>query len=313
MPERPFHVGDREAQRRAGLEAPPAGAGIRDFMPDQHRLFFAQLPFVVAATLDEGGAPAATVLTGQPGFLTSPAPRTLAVAARSGDPAGGRMTPGAPIGLLGIELPTRRRNRLNGRIATGDETGFHVEVAQSFGNCPQHIHPRAVALVEPGETCAREFEGLDAEARATISQADTFFVATSSGEGIENGGVDVSHRGGWAGFVAMDGSALTIPDFRGNRYFNTLGNLLLEPRAALLFLDLDTGVLTQLQGRAEVLWDRDEAHGGGPAAERSWRFTAERGWRRRIGLRRVAAHSAVQPPSTESAAPVVDAPMSETR
>ena len=42
--------------------------------------------------------------------------------------------------------------------------------------------------------------------------------------------MDISHRGGRPGFVRVDGDVLTIPDFRGNRYFNTLSNLLLEQR-----------------------------------------------------------------------------------
>jgi uncharacterized protein len=73
---------------------------------------------------------------------------------------------------------------------------------------------------------------------------------------------------------------LTIPDFHGNRYFNTLGNLTVEPRASLLFIDFESGDLLQLQGTAHVEWD------GGAArqitgAERLWRFHVVRGWRRR--------------------------------
>lgn len=285
MPARPFHAGEREAQRRAGLEALPAGAGIRDFIPEQHRAFFAQLPFLVAATVDAEGWPTATLLTGRPGFVASPDPHTLQIAARADDPAGERLTAAAAVGLLGIELETRRRNRANGVIEAAEDGRLTVRVAQSFGNCPQYIQARETALAEPSAPGLQRFEGLDAQAEATIAAADTFFVATASGAGVENGGIDVSHRGGWSGFIAVDGPRLTVPDFRGNRYFNTLGNLLLEPRAALLFVDFESGLLTQLQGRGEVLWDADAEHGGARGAERSWRFTVERGWRRRSGLR----------------------------
>jgi predicted pyridoxine 5'-phosphate oxidase superfamily flavin-nucleotide-binding protein len=285
MGERPFHFGERQAQLRAGLEVLPGGGGIREFMPDQHRTFFAQLPFLAVATLEADGAPAASLLAGPPGFVRSPDAWTLEIQATTGDPAGERLAAGAAIGLLGIELATRRRNRANGRIHGRSPDGFTVEVEQSFGNCPQHIHPREVQLVEAPVGAVEPFAGLDAAARAAVGAADTFFVATSSGAGVANGGVDISHRGGSPGFVRIDGAVLTIPDFRGNRYFNTLGNLLLEPRAALLFVDFDTGVLTQLQGRAEILWDLNEARGGAAGAERSWRFTVERGWRRPSGLR----------------------------
>lgn len=301
----PWHLGERKAQALSGLDRFPNGAGIRDFMPDQHRVFFAQLPFVVAGTLDAAGASMATLLVGGEGFVASPDPWTLAIAARAADPAGERMGKGAPVGLLGIELPTRRRNRANGEVAYAGPEGLIVRVLQSFGNCPQYIHPR---VVEPDPQASRgveTFEALDAAARAQIARADTFFVASASGAGVENGGVDVSHRGGPAGFVRVEGDVLTIPDYRGNRYFNTLGNLVLEPRAALLFVDFETGVMTQLQGRAEVLWDDQSLEG----AERVWRFRAERGFRRASGLRQVA----VQPPSTENVAPVAEAPTSETR
>jgi hypothetical protein len=68
-------------------------------------------------------------------------------------------------------------------------------------------------------------------------QADTIFVASRSRTEIRvSDGVDISHRGGRPGFVLVDGDTLT-PDFPGNRYLNTLGNLLSEPRGSLIFAD----------------------------------------------------------------------------
>jgi len=73
---------------------------------------------------------------------------------------------------------------------------------------------------------------------------------------------------------------LTIPDFGGNRYFNTLGNLIAEPRASLLFVEFETGNLLQLQGVAHVEWD-GAAAAEFAGAERLWRFEVTRGWRRK--------------------------------
>ena len=70
--------------------------------------------------------------------------------------------------------------------------------------------------------------------------------------------VDVSHRGGKPGFVRIDGDVLTIPDFAGNLHFNTLGNLLVNPRAGLLFIDFATGDLLQLSGTTGLVLDGDE-------------------------------------------------------
>ena len=55
-----FHAGERAVQERVGVAARMAEFGprvIRDFMPDQHREFFAQLPFVIAGTKDAAGQP----------------------------------------------------------------------------------------------------------------------------------------------------------------------------------------------------------------------------------------------------------------
>lgn len=280
MDQDPFHPAEREAQRRAGLESLPTGAGIRDFMPDQHRAFFEGLTYVFVGAAEADGWPAATLLAGPRGFIASPDPRTLRLDVRLDpeDPVQALLTPGAPVGLLGLDLSNRRRNRANGRVAAIEE-GILVQVDQSFGNCPQYIQTRSVEALDRTPGPLERFAGLDADARAAVVVADTFFVA-SFAQG-ENGGVDISHRGGRPGFVRLDGDVLTIPDFRGNRFFNTLGNLLAQPRAALLFPDFATGDLTQLQGRAEVLWDQDPQIEG---AERLWRFTVERGWRRRAAI-----------------------------
>jgi predicted pyridoxine 5'-phosphate oxidase superfamily flavin-nucleotide-binding protein len=301
----PFHAGERRAQALAGVEAAGGGRGIRTFMPDQHRLFFAQLPFAVVATVDAAGAPVATLLAGGEGFIASPNPNCLAIAARSDDPSGAELLKGRPFAQLGIEPHTRRRNRAHGAIAWSGDEGLIVGVEQSFGNCPQYIHERRLELVPPGAAGFERFTGLPPHAAAQVSAADTFFVATASGPGVPGGGVDISHRGGPPGFVRVEGGALLIPEYRGTRYFTPLGNLLLTPRAALLFVDFEAGRLLQLQGSAEVFWDRTDL----PGAERVWRFEVERGWRGSSPIRQAA----VQPPSTESAAPVVDAPMSETR
>ena len=287
MDTNPFHSGERDAQARAGVEV--RGAPIRDWMPDQHRLFFARLPVLFAAVPNEKGWPVATALAGAPGFVSSPDPRTLRVAALPGhgDPAAAGLREGRPVGLLGIDLGTRRRNRANGTVTTVDKGGFAVAVRQSFGNCPQYIQAREAgeAPAHAGSAVPERLAGLDAEARVLIAGADTFFVASGSGgRGGEAGGLDLSHRGGRPGFVRVDGGdVLTVPDFRGNRYFNTLGNLLLDPRAGLLFVDWEHGDLLQLQGCAEIVWDGEEGRRFA-GAERLWRVQVTAAWRRRAAL-----------------------------
>lgn len=286
----PWHEGERRLQQHAGVAARMAQIGpkvIRGHMPDQHREFFAQLPFLVAGAVDGNGYPWAGILEGEPGFATSPDPHTLRVAAMpdADDPLRQGLGPGKAVGLLGIELHTRRRNRMNGRIAAWDGKRFDVTVAQSFGNCPQYIQSRDFYFSRaPSMRFAAalpERNGLDAAARALISASDTFFVASYVGRDDAEGGpaVDVSHRGGKPGFVRVEGDVLTIPDFSGNRFFNTLGNLVANPVAGLLFIDFERGDVLQLCGRAEVVLD-DPAIAAFEGAERLWRVHVRRAVRR---------------------------------
>lgn len=273
-----FHAGERAAQARAG--AAPRAAAIRDCMLDQHRQFFAALPFVVAATIDKDGWPIATILTGLPGFTSSPDARTLRIAALPDrdDPAGQWLKPGAPIGLLGIDLATRRRNRANGVIADSG-CGLVIAVSESLGNCPQYIHIRDIETTRAIPQAPELMDRLDPSGRQAITAADTLFVATSGGAA----GLDVSHRGGKPGFVLVDQDTLTILDFAGNRYFNTLGNMMLDPHAALFFPDFSRGDLLQVQGRTEIVWEIPETERLA-GAERLWRLNVTRVWRRRGAL-----------------------------
>lgn len=264
-----FHAGERAVQSRVGVADRMAELGphvIRGAMPEQHRAFFAQLPLVLVGTVDAQGQPWASVLTGTPGFMVSPDPRTLVVRSTpfAGDPLAQTLVAGAAVGLLGIEPHTRRRNRLNGVLQDVNEQGFCVAVRQSFGNCPKYIQARKPTLQAGSTPPAGVFDAptLDAAARRTVAASDTLFIATDAGVSHHRDashGVDVSHRGGKPGFVRVDGDdTLTMPDFAGNSFFNTLGNVAVNPRAGLLFIDFSSGDLLYVAVAAEIVWEGRE-------------------------------------------------------
>src|SRR5450830_1466010 len=231
-----FHDGEQALQHHVSPELrermAEAGARVlRDHMPEQHQLFFAQQPFVVTGTLAEDGQPWASLRAGGAGFMQVPDPRHLRLTRQGsglpGDPTADHWRSGRPVGLLGIEPATRRRNRLNGRIVTQDDDGALIEVAQSFGNCPKYIvarellpHPAGTAGLVAPQQIERHCT-LSPEARALVDHA----------------------------------GQLSVPDFSGNHYFNTLGNLLLEPRAGLLFIDFERGDLLYVLAHAQLLTD----------------------------------------------------------
>ncbi|MFL5423586.1 MAG: pyridoxamine 5'-phosphate oxidase family protein [Myxococcales bacterium] len=281
----PFHPGEREAQARAGGGA--QGGGIRDFLTEQHRAFFRMLPFVAIASLERGW-PSATLLDGEPGFVSAPDPYTLRIstALDPDDPAHRPLAADRPAGVLGIDFATRRRNRANGVLSASGPDGLVLDVRQSFGNCPKYIDLRQIRRAPAaGRPAIEPLRSLGAPERKAISGADVFFVASAAHVEEAEGGVDISHRGGHQGFVRVDGDVLTVPDFTGNRYFNTLGNLLANPRAALVFVDFERGDLLHLRGTTEIVWNgADVAAIRG--AERLWRFRVEDGfWKRGVALR----------------------------
>jgi predicted pyridoxine 5'-phosphate oxidase superfamily flavin-nucleotide-binding protein len=266
----PFHDGEQMAQTKVGVRDQIERRGravIRSFMPDQHREFFASQPFLVASSADREGQPWASMLFGAPGFMTSDEPDLLKVEAwpASDDPLLYGLHNGASVGGLGIELPSRRRNRVNGRIEEcRNGIGFTLRVQQSFGNCHKYIQARAPQpKLNPDPRRATQSNvHLVKTDIDLIAAADTFFIASRSASLADSkpNGLDVSHRGGLPGFVqVVSDHELCFPDYKGNLLFNTLGNLLADPRAGLLFVDFRDGTILQLSGRARVVWDVPEA------------------------------------------------------
>ena len=268
-----FHAGEIAAQRRAGAGdmASRVAGFIRDYMPEQHRDFHTSLPFLVISAADEQARPWVTILEGREGFVTSPDTRTLALATQMApaDPLASAINAGTDIGMLGIELATRRRNRLSGFIHP-DGDGLAIDIRQTFGNCPQYIREREWHRVA-GQTPSEPITGdrLSSDQIAQIQAADTMFIGTGqqTNAGEPSSGYDASHRGGEAGFVEIvDDRHLRIPDYAGNNFFNTIGNLLKNPRLGLLFIDFETGGMLHITGTATVDWAPENARD--PAARR---------------------------------------------
>mgnify|MGYP000061569637 CR=1 FL=1 len=276
-----WHPGEVQLQRSVGVAEKLASIGprfIRPFMPPQHRDFFAELPFVVLGAVDASGRPWATLRTGKPGFLWSPDETHLSLhgAADPHDPVA--LEPGQAVGLLGIQPHTRRRNRANGVVEVSNEQRASLRIMQSFGNCPKYITPREPRFdPRPRTPVVTRGATLDADARLLVQTADTFFVASAAMGTSGESEVDVSHRGGPAGFVRVDDDGtLRIPDYAGNRFFNTLGNFVTNPVAGLLFLDYAHGHALHLTGRVTLHLDASTQD-----AERHWSVTpTEVLWRR---------------------------------
>jgi len=244
---------------------------VRDYMPEQHSIFFTEVPWFVVATLDSDGHPRASLLQGlswedgqevvKPIFQASDDRKSYTLSKEAileldefKHNTEGKA--GEQIGMLGIQLHTRRRNRVNGRISArsnSNETAIELDVVQSFGNCPKYIQSRTMRALKPAEMdpVARDEVTEDFQQfKEVFETADTFFIAS----GRSDLGVDASHRGGPPGFIKVSEDCKTIkyPEFIGNGFFQTLGNIKMEPRVGILIINFNKSIIYQFRGRASI-------------------------------------------------------------
>lgn len=110
------------------------------------------------------------------------------------------------------------------------------------------------------------------EDQAFIQRCRMFFIATADAEGQP----DCSYKGGLPGFVrVLDPKTLAIPDYDGNGQYRTWGNVRVNPRVGLLFLDFETPKRLRINGTATVSAE-DPLLAELPGAVFVVRFTAER-------------------------------------
>jgi len=269
----PFHKGERAIQSKLGVRDRMEKFGkmvIRDHMPEQHREFYTKLPYLIVGHADKDGNPWASILFKKQELVYSSDDKHIIINTNpiDGDPLQNtlinRAKKGIPtkLGILGIELNTRRRNRLAVHVTDYSDHKIRCKVDQAFGNCPKYIQSRELTFAEVNNQrlIPHNLTSLDFQAINLIENSDTFFIASYLNGDISdaNKGVDVSHRGGNPGFVKVNNNILTIPDYQGNNHFNTLGNILENPLAGLLFIDFISGNILMLTGKAQIIWGSDE-------------------------------------------------------
>ncbi len=247
-------------QEQAGVRAlaERVGPSIHTEMPAAAQDFLKRQPFVIVGYADTQSCVWASVLAGVPGFASAPDGHTVEIRAApfSGDPLHEVWQDGTDVGLLAIELSSRRRMRVNGQLTRQCDHVMAVTVHQAYANCPKYIQAREWEQIAVPPRQSRQSGNLSRPQQKWIEQSDTFFVASAHAEA----GTDASHRGGAPGFVRVaDEVTLIFPDYPGNNMFNTLGNLALNPQAGLLFIDFSSGNTLQLTGTAKTLWDVDRA------------------------------------------------------
>ncbi|UPG96470.1 pyridoxamine 5'-phosphate oxidase family protein [Luteibacter aegosomatissinici] len=277
-----FHEGEREVQIRAG-EAGIADRNIAvmsDTVIGGARPFIAKQFMVALGSVDASGNVWASLLFGKPGFAHTTDGKAIDIdvpaAYRDTDePLWNNVMTRKDVGMLFIEVGSRRRYRVNGTVSRLDEAGMQVSIREAYPNCPKYIQRRHLRALGEPSAHAQTASGtvLRGTVESIIRDADTLFVASHHPET----GADASHRGGDKGFIhIVDERTLRIPDYPGNSLFNTWGNFSVDPHAGLCIPDFANGRLLQLTGTVAMQWDQDDQAGETGGTRRYLQFNVER-------------------------------------
>ena len=157
-----FHEGEIIIQTESGVEERVRKFGnklVRDHLIDQHKVFFENLPYVFVALHDEYGQLWVSIIEIRPGFIQSPDNKALNLngVVIGFSQLGLQTKIGSPISIVGLDLNTRRRNRLNGTLKATAERDHHLSITienspgqlwfldypsnnffQTFGNIHKH-------------------------------------------------------------------------------------------------------------------------------------------------------------------------------
>jgi len=292
----PFHQGELKVQQLAN----EAAIGQRNGSVISDKIILGAIPFIaqqnmiVVSSLDRKGRVWASVLVGNAGFVHAPDASSMQIdktkiVSNPTDPLWENIKFNPQVGVIAIELSTRRRLRVNGRIHQLDETNFEIVVEQAYPNCPKYIQRRSINIegAAPVRKTAQTKVGtkLSPQQLKLIRTADSLFVGSASPvhsvsvptdptQLVQHGG-DASHRGGFPGFIQVEGQTLVIPDYQGNSMFNTLGNIEVYPFVGVAIIDFERNTILQLSGRAKILWDQDDPANKSAGTKRFWELIVE--------------------------------------
>jgi predicted pyridoxine 5'-phosphate oxidase superfamily flavin-nucleotide-binding protein len=256
-----FHSGELAVQTSVGVRdlADRVGRNIRLTMSETEQRFLQDQQMAVIGAVDSSNHVWASLLMGEPGFIQVIDERTVRIDTESviNNTLSKNLLATDNVGLLVINLASRKRMRLNGKTELRPDGSTFIHARQVFSNCTHYVQTRKVVahvsepLMVQGIRCT---ESLTEGQQHWIEQADTFFIATFHPEG----GADASHRGGNPGFIRIiDEHKLVFPDYSGNNMFQTLGNIFANPHSGLLFIDFVSASTLQLTGEAKVILDED--------------------------------------------------------
>jgi len=268
------HVGELAVQRRrgvpSGLAATIVGA-IHDDMPPALIDFYRSLTFLPLGTLDERGRPWVTLLARPE--TSAPSRDRLRIRARVNpdDPfvVGVRASrEPRPFAGVAIDFATRMRVKVAGVIdrATLDPLDhtltLELSANEHMGNCPKYITVRRLRPKRRAPSTRALGAHLSHAERSLLDRASTAFIATRHvDDDPRESDMGLNHRGGPHGFLRYfedeRGGHLVLPDYSGNRFYQSLGNVETDAVMGVAVPDFTSGAMLQITGRARNLFDAE--------------------------------------------------------
>ncbi|KAK3998317.1 hypothetical protein QBC44DRAFT_228393 [Cladorrhinum sp. PSN332] len=275
-----WHAGEQAIHKLLKVPTSSRENPTSSGLPPSYARRVAVSPLVALGGLDDQGRPWTTIWGGERGFIRPVAHSVLglqSIVDKAHDPVLKSLLNGVPdgevfqsdegkqISALSIDLESRDRVKLTGKMVVGTvgsrpgtdaigEVQMALHIQESLGNCPKYLNKKIIRAHIPSPELVSSALPLPEEAVKLISQADMFFLSSTN-----NKTMDTNHRGGAPGFLRIltnsesDGVALIYPEYSGNRLYQTLGNLHINPSIGLAIPDYTTSSVLYLTGTSTLL------------------------------------------------------------
>lgn len=147
-----YHIGELELQEKFGglAMASRAGQVIKDKILKGAIPFIENQPFVIFSSMDESGNIWTSLVLGEAGWMDAKEEGHIRffsdkIYSPDSEIFFENIKINDQVGMIVIELGTRRRYRINGRIQT-DRSNFDLIIEEAYPNCPKYIQRRIRAF-----------------------------------------------------------------------------------------------------------------------------------------------------------------------
>ncbi|KAJ3251133.1 hypothetical protein HK103_002620 [Boothiomyces macroporosus] len=264
------HSGEVAVQQLRGISVNEANPSwyISDEIPKQHADFFANLLYFPFGAIDKDGTLWASILVNPVVKILSKVNMQIQCSINEKDPFLNAVLGSQYFAAVGVDFTNQRRNKVNGKILSAVFADriltLILQADENMGNCPKYITVRNLEYCERKAGEPVIMDRLNMEAQSLINKSSTMFMVTKHMVGDSSEcdlGIGFNHRGGARGFMRYykdkDVGKIVLPDYSGNRFFQSLGNIQSDGAAGLVIPDFETGDMLHVTGSARNVFGKE--------------------------------------------------------